>query len=241
MLDVDLHIHTLHSGHAYGTIYEVMEEASRKKMKLIAITDHGPSLFGTISDIHFNMGYRAPKEYKGVKVLWGCEANIINEHGDIDLSDKTIKRLDIILAQVHISTNYKDLGKEKNTEAIIKCFKKYPIHIFSHPNLMTYDYDFEKVCESACENDVLLELNLSTLNKLKNNETTFNLLKKMIEIARKHNKKIIINSDAHFLSEIGDDSLLEQYWDELNLSDDIIINNYMDELMDFLGSKNERI
>ncbi|MEA3515527.1 MAG: PHP domain-containing protein [Nanoarchaeota archaeon] len=239
MLKIDLHIHSLHSGHAYGTIYDIIEEASKKNMKMIAITDHGPSFFGSAPETHFLMGARAPKEYKDVKVLWGCEANIINGQGDLDLSDRVIKRLDIILAQMHLPTPYKDLDKEKNTDAIIRCFKKYPIHIFSHPNFISYDYDFEKVCETACENNILLELNLSTLGKTRNNKTSFIYLKKMIEIARKHNQKIIINSDAHFLSEIGDDSILKEYWEELDLSDDIIINNYQDELLEFIGSKNE--
>lgn len=239
MLNIDLHIHSLHSGHAYGTIYDIIEEASKKEMKMIAITDHGPSLTGSAPETHFLMGARAPKEHKGVKVLWGCEANIINEQGDLDISEEIIKKLDIILVQTHLPTPYKDLGKEKNTEAMIRCFKKYPIHIFSHPNFISYDYDFEKVCESACENNILLELNLATLGKTRNNKTNFIYLKKMIEIARKHNKKIIINSDAHFLSEIGDDSILKEYWEELDLSEDIIINNYQDELLEFLRSKNE--
>jgi len=122
------------------------------------------------------------------------------------------------------------MGREKNTNAIINCFKKYPIHILSHPDVMTYDYDFEKVCESACENNVLLELNLSSFGKIKEG-------KSIIEIARKYKKKIIVNSDTHFLPEIGNDEILKKYWDELDMSDDIIINNYPDELKEFLENK----
>jgi len=105
MLKIDLHIHTVHSGHAYGSIYEIMEEAARKKMDMIAITDHGPNLTGSAPASHFCMGSRAPKEYKGVKLLWGCEVNIINEKGDIDLTENTIKILDVILAQIHLTTS----------------------------------------------------------------------------------------------------------------------------------------
>ncbi len=237
MLKIDLHIHTVHSGHAYGSIYEIMEEAARKKMDMIAITDHGPNMTGSAPASHFNMGSRAQKEYKGVKLLWGCEANIINENGDIDLTENTIKKLDVILAQMHLSTSYKDMGREKNTNAIINCFKNYPIHIFSHPDVMAFDYDFEKVCESACENNVLLELNLSSFGKIKEGKSNLERIKKIIEISRKHEKKIIIDSDTHFLHEIGNDDRLKEYWDELDLSDDIIINNYPDELMEFLENK----
>ncbi|MBD3313930.1 PHP domain-containing protein, partial [Candidatus Woesearchaeota archaeon] len=67
MLKIDLHIHTVHSGHAYGTIYDIMKEAKAKGMEMIAITDHGPS-GGSVSHVHFRMAPRAPKEYEGVKV-----------------------------------------------------------------------------------------------------------------------------------------------------------------------------
>ena len=69
MLKIDLHIHTIHSGHAYGTFYDVIKEAARKKMKMIAVTDHGPSILGSASMLHFGIGIMAPKKYKGVKVL----------------------------------------------------------------------------------------------------------------------------------------------------------------------------
>ena len=39
----DIHMHTVACGHAYGTIREMAEEASKKKLELIAITEHGPA------------------------------------------------------------------------------------------------------------------------------------------------------------------------------------------------------
>lgn len=236
MLKIDLHTHTIHSGHAYATFYEMLEQASKNGMKMIAVTEHGPSMHGAISKFHFGMGTRAPKDYKGVKVLWGCEANIIDTKGNIDLDKDAIETLDVLLATVHTGTEYKDKGKKANTEAIIKCFKKNHIHIFSHPEALWYDYDFEKVCEAACKNNVLLELNMASLRRLKrkNDKHSLNMLKKMVQIAKKHNKKIILNSDAHFLHEVGDDKILKEYWNELGLSYDIIINNYPKELMKIL-------
>ena len=43
MLDVlDIHTHTTASGHAYNTIYEMAQSASRKGLALLGISDHGP-------------------------------------------------------------------------------------------------------------------------------------------------------------------------------------------------------
>ncbi|MFW5991661.1 MAG: PHP domain-containing protein, partial [Halanaerobiaceae bacterium] len=45
-IEVDLHMHTLNSGHAYSTITEMAKAAAGQNLKLIAVTDHGPLLPG---------------------------------------------------------------------------------------------------------------------------------------------------------------------------------------------------
>lgn len=242
MLKIDLHIHTIHSGHAYGTFYDVIEEAARKKMKMIAIADHGPSVIGSASRLHFGMGVRAPKEHKGVKILWGCESDPIDEQGTLDTSEKNLKKLDILLVGFHEPSTYKNLGKLKNTNMLIKCFKKYKPHIFVHPAKQMYPYDIEKVCQAACDNDIMLELNLAELNYIdrenpKERERRLKLIKKTADIARKNKKKMILNSDAHFLHEIGDDKILKKYMKRIGIAKDMIINNYPKELMKILKRK----
>jgi putative hydrolase len=232
MLKIDLHIHTLHSGHAYGSFYDVVNEARRKKMKMIAITDHGPSAIGSATFLHFGMGPRAPK-YKDLKILWGCEANVTDADGNIDLSPQLQQRLDILLVGLHDISTYKDIGIAGNTKAVINMLKNPNVDVLTHPTHPLLPYDFDKVFQAALDNDVLLELNLSKLSLGKD----IPLFKKMIDMTRKAGKKIIVNSDAHFIHEIGDDSALKKYWKELGLTDDIIINNYPDELMKFLGKK----
>jgi len=229
MLKIDLHIHTILSGHAYGTFYDVVNEARRKKMKVIAITDHGPEMIGSASRLHFGMGPRAP-QYKDLKILWGCEANVMDVKGNIDLSPKLQQKLDILLVGLHDSCGYKDAGTAGNTKAVINMLKNPNVDILTHPTNPLLPYDFDKVFQAALDNNVLLELNLSKLARGKD----LPIFKKMIDMARSAGKKIIVNSDAHFIHEIGDDSILKKYWKELGLTDDMIINNYPDELMKFL-------
>ena len=52
MLDVlDIHTHTTASGHAYNTIYEMAQSASRKGLALLGISDPGPAMEGSASII----------------------------------------------------------------------------------------------------------------------------------------------------------------------------------------------
>ena len=91
--------------------------------------------------------------------------------------------------------------------------------------------DIKKVAEAACRYDKLLELNCSHYsnpNKLENVSIPATL--QMIEIIQKNNHKLIINSDAHWYEEIGDDSALMNYRQELGFRDEDIINNDIDQL-----------
>lgn len=47
-LVADMHMHTLVSGHAYGTIREMVQVAKEKELKMIGISEHGPGIPGTI-------------------------------------------------------------------------------------------------------------------------------------------------------------------------------------------------
>ena len=50
-LIADLHMHTLVSGHAYGTIREMAADAAQRNLQLIGITEHGPGVPGACDPI----------------------------------------------------------------------------------------------------------------------------------------------------------------------------------------------
>ncbi|MBN2881629.1 PHP domain-containing protein [Candidatus Woesearchaeota archaeon] len=228
MLNVDLHIHSLMSGHAYGSFYDIVSEAQKKELKLIAITDHGPAL-GYTSIHNFLMGFRKP-HFDNLKILWGCEANILDD-GKIDLNERALNKLDLLLVGLHIDANgISNNGFEKNTENYIEVLKNYPVKIITHPYSLKLPFDFLKVVEFALDHNILPELNLSYLN-----DSTVENVKLMLDLVKRKGKKVIVNSDAHFLHEIGDDSKLELYSERIGLTPDLIINNNLEELYSFLG------
>ena len=52
-LVADLHMHTLMSGHAFGTIREMAMGAAERNLQLIGITEHGPGLPGACDPIYY--------------------------------------------------------------------------------------------------------------------------------------------------------------------------------------------
>jgi putative hydrolase len=236
MLKIDLHVHTIASCHAQNTVLEFINQAKKLEMEVLGISDHGPG----ISDVYISPGYfrtlaRIPAVIDGVRILKGIEANIMNEYGDLDVDENVTKYLDYVMVNFHGNTGYEDRGREMNTEAIIKTIESGKVNIISHPtSTKPYETDLKKICEAACENNVLLELNLSRLHPHKIRPGTIASLKMMIEIAKQHGQKIIIGSDAHNIWELGDDSRLEEIKKEIGLADDVVINNYPEELFKFL-------
>ena len=49
-LIADMHMHTLASGHAYGTIREMTAAASEAGLLMIGITEHAPGIPGTVTE-----------------------------------------------------------------------------------------------------------------------------------------------------------------------------------------------
>ncbi len=226
MLNTDLHIHSIHSGHAYGTLYEIVEEAKSKELEVVGISDHGPAMAGSAPETHFFMGPRLPEF--DVEVLWGCEANVLNVSGDTDLPDEKVNTLDYASVALHPYCGYEDKGRERNTEALIKAMDTPTIKFLSHPTHQHFPVNLEKLVESAVDEGIWLEINLSHLR------SNADRIKEMVELAKTRGGRFIVNSDAHFLEEIGDDSPLEGI--DLGLNDGDLINNQItrENVHDFL-------
>lgn len=50
---LDLHTHTIVSGHAYCTLREMAKAASEKGLELLGITEHAPKMPGTCHKFYF--------------------------------------------------------------------------------------------------------------------------------------------------------------------------------------------
>ena len=241
MLKIDLHIHSVASGHAMSSIMDNVRWAKENKMKVIAITDHGYGIKETNTDhAFFEAISRIPKKMSGIRVLTGIEANIMNSKGDLDVPTRILNKLDIVNVGLHLTDSYKKKDIKSHTNAVINALKKNRKSILTHSYFdQHYEIDIEKIAKAAIENNVLLEMNISCFNKSTffNEKRYMDNLKKILKIIKENKKKVIVNSDAHFHEEIGDDKILKKYQKEIGLTNDMIINNYPKELEKALGVK----
>jgi len=116
MLKIDLHLHTILSGHAHNTILEYIHRAKELGMDVIGISDHGPAIKGMLTnEVYFRSLIRLPRVVDNIKILRGIEANIINSEGKIDVTGGMSQKLDYIMVGFHENAGYENLGFDKNT------------------------------------------------------------------------------------------------------------------------------
>lgn len=147
-IKADLHTHTIVSGHAYSTIQEMARAAADCGLEILGITEHGPAIPGTCREIYFNNLHVVPREMYGVRLMLGCEINILDNDGSLDLSDVLMDKLDVRIAGIH-DICWKGGNKDENTEGMIKVIRNPRIQIISHPADGTALLDLEALVKVA--------------------------------------------------------------------------------------------
>ena len=84
---LDLHTHTIASGHAYNTMNEMIAAAKLRGLEIYGITEHAPRMNGSCTEMYFQNFRILPREKDGMTVLHGVELNILDAEGHVDLTE----------------------------------------------------------------------------------------------------------------------------------------------------------
>ncbi len=234
---IDMHNHTISSGHAYSTIQEIAKEASNKGMKYVGITDHGPSLKGAASIWHIGNLRVVPDNIYGVEILKGVEANILNEEGHIDVPEEFLSHLDIVLAGLHEGPLH-SMDKEGNTKAILNTMDNKYVDIIVHLGNPGFPIDIEKIVLKAKEKNKLIEINNSSLHTSRSGSA-----KNCLEIAlmcKKHNVLMIFNSDSHISFDVGRFDQIFELLERVDIPEELIVNSTLDRFERWMKSRGKK-
>lgn len=231
---IDTHTHTLVSGHAYSTFLENVRYASDKGLKMLAITDHGPEMPGGTSLMYFSNFKVIPRIIYGVQVLCGIEANIMNYDGCLDMTDKRLSRLDLVIASLH-DICIKPGSKEENTRALIGAMNNKYVDIIGHPGNPAFSIDVDAVVSAAKERNVLIEINNSSfsVSRVGSYDNCLAIAKKAKEIGA----KIVLGSDAHICFDIGNFEKANELIEKAGIPDELIMNTSPERFREFLFNK----
>lgn len=232
-LVLDIHTHTLVSGHAYGTIREMAFAAKEKGLELLGISEHAPGIPGTCNPFYYLNLSVIPRKIYGVEIFHGCEINVLND-GQLSLEQKYIDFLDYAIVGIHRHC-YENVGVDKNTENLISCMKNKKVFFVSHPDDDNMPLDYEKLVMAAKQYHVALEVNNSSLLKQHLRLNCVENYKKMLNLCSQYKVPIIINSDAHDPSHVGNFTEAYKLIKALEFDEELIINTSIKKFKAFIG------
>lgn len=237
---LDVHTHTIASGHAYSTIREVVAAAKAKGLELVGIAEHSINLPGACHEFYFQNMRMIPRDGYEVPLILGAELNILDYWGSTDMPALALQQLDYAIASLHrpcINSG----SVEENTSALIEAMKNPYVVILGHPDNPQYPVDFEKVVRAAAENHVLLELNNSSYNPNNYRKGSRENAKLMLSACKKYNAAVIMGSDAHIDFDVGNHKLSQEVIAENNFPSELVVNGDTKKFFEFVNYRKSLI
>lgn len=231
---MDLHTHTLASGHAYSTILEMAQAARDKGLQLLAMTEHGPAMRGSCQHTYFENIKVIPRERFGVRTLFGVELNILDPEGHVDIEERLLPAMDICVASLHIPC-YAPRSMEENTNAYIRAMENPYVNIIGHPDDPRYPIDLKAVVEAAKENHVILEMNNSSLAPTSFRKATKEGYLEFLELCQSYDQPIIMDSDAHVDIDVGNHCYVAEILEEAQFPEHLIMNTDVEKVKPYLN------
>ena len=194
----DTHTHTLYSD-GIGSVLENIQEAERKGLSLVAITDHSHYVLNG----NFESYVREIERWKGeaeTVVLAGLEGNAVD--GGVDVPEWAAKKLDFVIASVHEWVE----RPERYLELVREALMDEKVDVIGHFGA-SFPYagfpsmeELEEILELAEENGKAFEI--SSAYRVPELEFIRECVKRGI--------KLTFASDAHRPSRVGDISWSEK-------------------------------
>jgi DNA polymerase (family 10) len=192
----DVHVHTDWSD-GHDSIEDMAKAAKALGYHYMAITDHsaGRGIAHGLSEERLRQQIeeikRLNEKIKGIRIFTGTEVDI-RADGSIDLPQKILADLDVVIAAIHSAMNQ---SQEQITKRILGAIKNPHIDIIAHPTCRLLGerepaaVDMEAVFQAAIKYNKALEINAMP--------SRLDLKDIHIYRARELGVKLIMGTDSH--------------------------------------------
>lgn len=234
-IELDVHTHTLASGHSYSSMTEMVHEAKAKGLKLLGMVEHDVGIPGTCDPIYFKNYHVVPRKFDGLDIILGIEINIIDHSGKLSIDEDLYKYVDYCVAGIHFHC-YTPGTIEQNTHAVIEAIKNPHISVIVHPDDGYCPLDYKQVVLAAKKYHTLLEVNNNALRSSSRLNSRENVIT-MLELCKLHQVKIILGSDAHIHFDIMNFDQIEDILEEIDFPKELIVNYSVEEFLEYIKNK----
>ncbi len=253
-LRCDTHTHTLFSRHAYATIEENVCAARDAGLELLASTDHFSDMLFPDFRNYKNYQYLStchiwPLEWKGVTLLRGCEADIVDLEGHLfgydipidcnvvgdpyaegsrSLYDRVTEKLHYVIGSVHSTRFAANAGSAACTEAYLRVLENPKILMLGHIGRSGLPIEIDPILLRAKELHKLIEINGHSM------ESGGKVVEKCRRIAERCAElgvSIAVNSDAHVSCDIGNFRTVPAMLEEIHFPAELIATRSRDSFL----------
>lgn len=203
-LKVDLHTHTIASGHATtDRVTDLAKEAAARGMEILGISDHGPATPGSASLSYFRNLFLCERKRFGIELRYGVEANILDKDGTLDVPDEILETLDYCIISMHRPI-YTSGSALENTRAYIRAMRHPKVKIIGHCDDSRFPVDYRELVEAALSCNVLPELNNVSLLPDSYRKDCHANAAKLLQSCEALSCPILLSSDSHGKQHIGE-------------------------------------
>ena len=199
---MDLHTHTIASGHGYSTLKENIEAAREVGLAYLGLSEHAPAMPGGPHPFFFANYKCIPREYGDLRLLCGVEANIMDYEGTLDLDQGILQKMDYVIASMHVAC-VQPGSREENTQASIRAMQNPFVTILGHPDDSRYPLDYEELVKAAKREKVVLEVNNSSLNPRNVRQNGRENIRTMLKVCKKYDVPVLLGTDSHISCMVG--------------------------------------
>ena len=232
----DTHTHTTASGHAYGTVWENMVIAKQKGLRFLANTDHTGILPGAPCDNYFSCQVNLPDVIEGVHLLRGCEVNVLNRAGELDLPESILKNLEWVVVSMHKESM--TVGDSQSyTEAWVNVVQNPYIDVLGHMGDERFKCDYAAVVSACKKHGKLIEINSHSFSARANSDVN---CKEIALLCMQYGVQIVVSTDAHSSFQVGDFADALKMLEEINFPEELVLNADYERFAAFVSKKCKR-
>jgi putative hydrolase len=236
---LDVHCHTINSGHAYSTVTENAAHAARIGLEYIGISDHAPAMPGAACLYNFTNLWSLPDVINGVRVFKGVECNILDRHGKLDLDADLLAKMEFVIASFHRGT-FAPSDKATHTRAMIAAMENNrDMHILGHPGDCFFDIDIEAVITAAARTNTVIEINNQSLNPKSYRYNGSSTMEEILKFCKKKQVPVLASSDAHYATYVGEVSRAKALIEAVGIDEELVLNTSVERFLAAVARKRE--
>lgn len=251
----DTHTHTLYSRHAYSTIRENALVAHERGLELLGTTEHFSAMLFPEQHVR-NFQYFVnfgiwPDEVDGVRLMHGCEADIVDLDGNLfghdlvvdqnitghpyahamSLRDYIFRECDYVIASVHNKDFADGATVSQATDMYLAALQNPKVFELGHTGRSGVPFDVPAVVAEAARLHKAIEINEHTF-ECRGPEVA-DTCRGIAETCAELGCQVAVNTDAHICWAIGQTPHALAMLEEIHFPQELVATRSADA---FLGT-----